>query len=169
MKCLADPGGVYEHFQHYPDIPVILNADLANQMGDHAGVYIDPQLHHDAVQSMTVASLDHGRNMGELDIPWISVLVSGASNIVYMIRNGTDVHGMLICTGTDTLGRTVGAIPGKAMGAGIGALLFGPAGAIVVGVVGAIAGSMAGRQLAAVGENSFFSMKAMRYVVPFAM
>lgn len=155
VKCLVDPSGVYEHFQHYPNIPVIANADLANQLGDHVGVYINPQLHHDAVQNMTVASLDHGRNMGELDIPWISVLVSGASNIVYMVRNGTDVHGMLICTGTDTLGRTVGAIPGKAVGAGIGALLFGPAGAIVVGVVGAIAGSIAGRRLATAGRELF--------------
>jgi len=118
---------------------------LAVQLGDHAGVYIDPQLHHDAVLSITVASLDHGRNIGELDVPWISVLVSGASNIVYLIRNGTDVHGMLLCVGTDSIGGTVGAIPGKAMGAEIGSLLFGPAGAIVVGVVGAIAGSMAGR------------------------
>lgn len=72
-----------------------------------------------------------------------------------MIQNGTDIQGMLFCSGTDTLGRTVGAIPGKAMGAGVGALLFGPAGAIVVGVVGAITGSMAGRRLAAAGRELF--------------
>ncbi len=153
VKCLVDPGGVYEHFQHYPDIPVIVNADLGDQLGNHGAVYIDPQLHHAAVESMTVASLDRGRNMADLDIPWISVLVSGASNIVYMIRNGTDVQGMLICTGTDTVGRTAGAIPGKAVGAGVGAFLFGPAGAIVVGVVGAITGSMVGRRLAAASRE----------------
>ena len=155
IKCLADPSGVYEHFQRYPDIPIIVNADLANQLGDHPGVYIDPQLHHDAVQSMTISTLDHGRNMAELDIPWISVLVSGASNIVYMVRNGTDVRAMLTCTATDALGRTVVAIPGKVVGAGLGALVFGPAGAIVVGIVGAVAGSMVGRRVAAAGRELF--------------
>lgn len=153
IKCLAGPSGVYEHFQHYPDIPVIVNADLADQLGDHPGVYIDPQLHHDAVQSITVSSLDHGRNMAELDIPWISVLVSGASNIVYMVLNGTDVRAMLTCTATDAFGRVVVAIPGKAVGAGLGALVFGPAGAIVVGIGGAVAGSMVGRRLAAAGRE----------------
>lgn len=46
VKCLAGSSGIYEHFHDYPDIPVIVNADLADQLGDHPGVYIDPQLHH---------------------------------------------------------------------------------------------------------------------------
>ena len=153
VKCLADPNGVYEHFQHYPDIPVIVNGDLAGQLGSHAGVYIDPQLHHDAVQSMTISSLDDGRNMGQLDIPWISLLVSGVSNVVYMVRNGTDVRAMLTCTASDTIGRGGGAFAGKPVGAGLGALVFGPAGAIVVGVAGAIVGSIVGRRVVAAGRE----------------
>src|SRR5579884_651312 len=33
VKCLADPGGVYEHLHRYPDIPVIVNAEVGQQIG----------------------------------------------------------------------------------------------------------------------------------------
>jgi hypothetical protein len=153
VKCLADSGGVLEHLHRYPDIPVIVNADLADQVGNHAGVYVDTALHHDAILQATKDALGRGQDMADLDVPWISLGVSGAFNLYYMLSNGTDVRAMLACTATDTIGRTVGGAAGKFAGAAGGLLLFGPAGAIVVGVLGAIGGAGAGRRVVVKGKQ----------------
>lgn len=124
VKCLADPGGVHEHLHRYPNVPVIVNSELGYQVGDHAGVYIDPELHHDAVRHVTEETLDRGRELADFEIPWISLGVSGAFNLYYMLRNNTDLIAMLTCTATDTLGRTVGGTTGKFAGAAAGTLLL---------------------------------------------
>lgn len=153
VKCLAGPDGVYEHLDRYPKIPVIVNAELGDRLGDHAGVYVDPGLHHAAVRHATEESLDRGRALADFEIPWISLGVSGLFNFYYMLRNDTDLQAMLTCTATDTLGRTVGGTAGKSAGAAVGLILFGPAGAIVVGLVGAIGGAAGGKRLVSKGRE----------------
>jgi hypothetical protein len=148
VKCLADSAGVLEHIQKYPDIPIIVNEELAAQVGDHAGVYVDPALHHDAVWMATTTSLEHGRELADFEIPWISLGVSGAFNFYYLLRGDTDLSGMLTCTASDTAGRTAAGWAGKAVGATLGLFLFGPAGAIIGGGVGAVGGASAGRRMA---------------------
>lgn len=157
VKCLTDSGGVLEHLHRYPDIPVIVNAELAGQVGNHANVYVDPALHHDAVAHATEETLDRGRDLADFEIPWISLGVSGAFNLYYMLVNGTDVKAMLTCTATDTGGRILGGAAGKYAGAGAGLLLFGPAGAIVVGLLGAVGGATAGRRAVAIGRHLFIA------------
>jgi hypothetical protein len=146
VKCLADSGGVVEHLHRYPDIPVIVNSELADKVGDHAGVYVDSALHHDAVRQATEDALDRGRDLADFEIPWISIAVSGAFNLCYMVTRGTDVQAFLACTATDSAARIAGGEVGKCIGAGVGLLLFGPAGAIVVGAAGAVVGSSGGRR-----------------------
>jgi len=155
VKCLAVPGGVLEHLHHYPDIPVIVNSELSNQVGDHAGVYVDPELHHDAIRHATYEALDRGRELADFEIPWISLGVSGAANLYYIFSNDTDLGAMLASTATDTIGRTIGGTTGKYAGATAGLIMFGPAGAIVVGLIGAIGGAAAGRQAVAKGRRLF--------------
>lgn len=155
VKCLTDSGGVLEHLRRYPDIPVIVNAELADQVGNQANVYVDPALHHDAVVHATEETLDRGRDLADFEIPWISLGVSGAFNLYYMLVHGTDVTAMLTCTATDTGARIAGGTVGKYAGAGAGLLLFGPAGAIVVGVLGAMGGAAAGRRVVAKGRHLF--------------
>jgi hypothetical protein len=153
VKCLADSGGVLEHLHRYPDIPVIVNAELAGQVGNHANVYVDSALYHDAVVHATEETLDRGRDLADFEIPWISLGVSGAFNLYYMLKNGTDVKAFLTCTATDTGGRVAGGTVGKYAGAGAGLLLFGPAGAIVIGALGAMGGAAAGRRAIALGRR----------------
>ena len=160
VKCLADSGGVLEHLHRYPDIPVIVNAELADQVGNHAGVYVDPALHHDAVLHATEETLDRGQDLADFEIPWISVAVSGAFNLYYMITNDTDLQAMLTCTATDALGRAIGGAAGKYAGAAAGLVLFGPAGAIVVGVLGAIGGAAAGRRASGRGRRLLLAEEA---------
>ncbi len=147
VKCLADPQGVFEHLQKYPNIPVIVNEELASKVGDHSGVYVDPELHRNAVRHVTEETLAQGRELADFEIPWISLAISGAANFYYMWLNETDLTGMLTCTLTDTVGRTLVGTLGKYAGAGAGLILFGPAGAIVIGGAGAIGGASAGRRL----------------------
>ena len=153
MKCLADRGGVLEHFHDYPDIPVIVNAELAGQVGDMPSVYVDSELHHDAVGQMTEDSLRHGQDIADLNVPWISLGVSGAFNFHYMLKNDTDLGSMLVCTATDTGARVVVGSIGKYAGSAAGLLVFGPAGAIVMGLAGAVGGSMVGRRAIAAGRR----------------
>lgn len=153
VKCLANLSQVIEHLHRYPKIPVIVNAELGHQLGHHAGVYIDPELHHDAVRHATEETLDRGRHLANFQIPWVSFGVSGAFNLYYMFENDTGLSAILTCTVTDTIGRTVGGTTGKYGGAAAGVLLFGPAGAIGVGLLGATGGAIAGRRLSAKGRD----------------
>jgi hypothetical protein len=57
VKCIADPSAVLEHMHRYPKIPVIVNGEMASQLGHRAGVYVDPELHHDAVRRTTEEAL----------------------------------------------------------------------------------------------------------------
>lgn len=155
VKCLTESSGVLEHLHRYPGIPAIVNSELAGRVGDHAGVYIDPQLHHEAVCHVTAATLDRGREMADFEIPWVSLAVSGAYNLLYMVRNETDLRAMATCTVIDTAGRVAGGAAGKLAGTGAGLLIFGPAGAIVVGLIGTIGGSAAGRRVASGGRMLF--------------
>ncbi len=155
VKCLADSGGVFEHLHRYPNIPVIVNSELGDQVGDHAGVYVDPELHHAAVRQATEETLERGRELADFEIPWISLGVSGAFNLYYLLKNDTDVIGMLTCTVTDTVGRTIGGTAGKFGGAALGTVLFGPAGAIIGGLIGTSGGAMAGKRLIAKGREFF--------------
>lgn len=148
VKCLTDSAGVLEHIRKYPDIPVIVNDDLASQIGHHAGVYVDPALHHDAVVMATTETLDRGRELADFEIPWISLGVSGAFNFYYLLRGDTDLSGMLTCTVSDTAGRTAAGWVGKTAGSALGLILFGPAGAIIGAGVGAVGGASAGRRVA---------------------
>jgi hypothetical protein len=160
VKCLSDARGVLEHFHNYPDIPVIVNAELADQLGAHADVYVDPSLHHEAVLRATEETLDRGHDMANFEIPWISLAISGAFNFYYMLVNGTDLEAFLTCTATDTGARFVGGTTGKYAGAAAGLLLFGPAGAIVIGGLGAVGGAIGGRRAAAIARRLLVAHEA---------
>jgi hypothetical protein len=160
IKCLSDAHGVYEHLHNYPDIPVIVNAELAEQVGDHSNVYVDASLHHDAVVRATEETLDRGRDLADFEIPWISLDVSVAFNLYYMLVNGTDFTGFLTCTATDFGARFIGGTTGKSAGAGAGLLVFGPAGAIVIGALGAVGGAIGGRRVVAIARQLLVSREA---------
>jgi hypothetical protein len=153
IKNWTSKEGVLDHLETYPDIPVIANAELADELAGTPNVYIDPELHHDEVVEATKTALDRGAELGDFEIPWISLAVSGAANLQHWARGNTDMQGLLTNTATDTMGRTVCGVAGKYSGAAIGSLLFGPAGFIVVGGVGAILGAAVVGRWAALGSR----------------
>jgi hypothetical protein len=148
VKCLASAGGVHEHLHRFPDIPVIVNAELADAVGGQHNVYIDPVLHHDQVVKATADSLNYGNELGDFEIPWISLGVSSAFALRDLVTNKTTVDAAVINVLSNTTGRIVLGKVGSISAGMAGLFLFGPAGKLLFTGAGAIGGAYFGRRAA---------------------
>lgn len=146
VKCLHDAGGVHEHLQHY-DYPVLTNAELAQEVGQLPGVYIDPQLSYTEVHRLTTHTLHQGTELADFEVPWISLGVSSAAAVRDFLSGQTDLFGAVTDVGACTAGRIVFAKVGGLTGQSIGLVLLGPAGFLVGGLAGTLAGGMQGGRL----------------------
>ena len=146
VKCLQTAAGVHEHLSRYA-CPVFVNADLAKEFQGNPRVIVDPLLHHDAVHNMTVHTLHHAQNLGDFEVPWISLSVTGASVIHRMITGSTDAMGAAVIFATDSTGRYAGGTLGAVMLAALMGWTLGPAGFVVGKGLGSIAGSIGGRKV----------------------
>lgn len=147
VKCLVDTAGVHEHLDKF-DYPVIVNADLADQVGHLNNVYVDPALHHDAIINATTDTLHHGAELTDFEIPWISLAVSSLTPGYRLFQGDTDLAGFATTVTTNTVGRTAFGFAGSKGVALAGLALFGPAGAVVGAGLGAVLGAGVGRQVA---------------------
>jgi hypothetical protein len=152
VKCLLDAGGVHEHLDRF-DYPVIVNSELAYQVGHLDNVYVDPALHHDAIVDATKDTLHHGAELTDFEIPWISLAVSSMVPGYRLFRRETDFAGFATAVATNTAGRTVFGFAGSKGAAIAGLTLFGPAGAVVGAGVGAVLGAGVGRRVAAAARG----------------
>lgn len=148
VKCVSSASLVQEHLERYPDIPVIVNADLADEVGHLQGVYIDAELHHEVVRDITERTLYGGAELLDFKVPWIALAVSTAMGIRDFLNRDTDLQGAITNVLTDTGGRIACGTLGEESGALIGLMLFGSAGAIVGAGVGAVTDGVIGRPLA---------------------
>jgi gas vesicle protein len=157
VKNVADMSSVYEHFQKYPDIPVIVNYDVQN-LPDYA-VPIDssnwvdqilnwspehPILVDNALSSETVNEHTHQAIdgiMGNIDfhIPFITVALSSIREIELLYKGHTDILTSAKNIGLDTLGIGVGGYSGAI----IGNFIFPGIGT----VLGALSGGYIGRSI----------------------
>jgi hypothetical protein len=154
VKCLLDADGVHEHLGRF-DYPVIVNSELADQVGHLNNVYVDAALHHDAIVDATKDTLHHGAELTDFEIPWISLAVSSMSPGYRLFRRETDLPGFATAVATNTAGRALFSLAGSKGAALAGLALFGPAGAVFGGVVGAILGAGVGRRVAAAARGVF--------------
>ena len=152
VKCLLHAGGVHEHLDEF-HYPVIVNSELADQVGHLNNVYIDPALHHEAVVDATKGALHHGAELTDFEIPWISLAASSVIPGYRLFRRETDLAGFATAVATNTAGRTVFGLAGSKGAVIAGLALFGPAGAVVGAGVGAILGARVGRRLAAAARG----------------
>jgi hypothetical protein len=152
VKCLLDSGGVHEHLDRF-DYPVIVNSELADQVGHLDNVYVDPALHHDAIVDATKDTLHHGAELTDFEIPWISLAVSSMVPGYRLFRRETDFAGFATAVATNTAGRTVFGFAGSKGAAMAALVLFGPAGAVVGVGVGAVLGAGVGRRVAAAARG----------------
>lgn len=90
IKCLDDPSGVYTHLGRYPDIPVLVNEELAPQFAENGRVMALPGLNHDQVRESTESSLGAGADLLDFEIPLISSALQAGRNAIALARKHTD-------------------------------------------------------------------------------
>ena len=76
VKCSMDSNYVLSHFEKNPDIPVIVNKELSDDLGDHPMVIIDPNLSHINIEQVTNDSLQQLDNFNSMvdimTVPFLS-------------------------------------------------------------------------------------------------
>ncbi len=147
VKCSMDADYVLQHFEKYPDIPVITNSELADKLGDHPLVMIDPNLSYSEIQNTTQQSLQHlddfGAMEGLLAIPLLSIAFAAHRNYGDFSHGRVDIQQYGKNVAKEVALRSVGAGTGKIIGATIGSF-FTPVGTIVGAGIGAYLGGVAG-------------------------
>ena len=170
VKVTADAGKTLaEHFERYPDIPVLINADAGNIPPD--AIWFDPSEGLDAsvLVGEHVTLVDHALSLHDaaasvhdafgadvdVDVPIVGVLITVArsgTREAKLVRDGhTDVERALKNVAIDTAARGGGVIVGGLAGAKVGAWVdvatFGftmGLGTVLGGLLGAAGGAMAG-------------------------
>ena len=169
VKTVANASSLADHFDKYPNIPVIVPGDMAGIPEDaiylhaedsidqleeavHEGreeiVLVDSKLSHADMVEHTEAISDG--LLGNVDIvgggiPLITLALSGWREIRLLQGQKTDLNHAVKNLGTDVLTVGIGGGAGIATGAGIGTIIFPGIGTAVGGIIGGIAGSIAGR------------------------
>lgn len=147
VKCRQDATGVREHLEEHPDIPVLVNQELAEEMGGHPDVYPIPGLKYDEVVESTESTLDAGAEMLDFEVPGVAAAVASGRNLKAMVEGKTDMGSALVNVAFEVGGRTGGGIAGAKALAAAG-LVLGPAGGVVGGLVGAVLGAREGNRIA---------------------
>lgn len=147
VKCSMDADYVLAHFDKYPDIPVIVNHELAEQLGNHPMVIVDSNLSHIDIQAVTHDSLQHLDHFDSLEellpIPLLSIAFATHRNYGQFAAGRVDLQQYGKNISTDVAIRTAGAVSGKVVGGMIGAI-GGPIGIVIGAGIGAYAGNLAG-------------------------
>lgn len=147
VKVVRSAQHVHQHLERYPDIPVLVNAELADAVADLDGVYVTG-VTHAAVREATEQALDQGVELVDFEIPWISGIVAGVREGRRLLRGEIDLVTAGSKVGTIVAGRAGGAWAGQLVGPVVGSFFFGPAGFLVFSGLGALAGSHFGRNAA---------------------
>ena len=141
VKCLKDVDGLIEHFKDNPDIPVYVNAELADPIRESGYEWVDKVsfiegYDRETTETIMQQSLDAGAALNDLNVPVFAVAVSAARNVHAWWKGSLSLQDLPFEVAVD------GAVKGGLTAAGgfagqsIGLLLFGPAGAVVFGALG---------------------------------
>jgi gas vesicle protein len=169
-KVYADASATAEHFERFPDVPVILPADAANLPSDalhfdslsgegldslrealakgseHLS-FVDDALSHSELSSQASDALGVTGDPGavvDVHFPWVAVALSGWRE-VRLLRNGHTQLGTSVKNiSLDAGGTGIGGIAGAKAGALVGSLL-GPVGTGIGAFIGAATGAFLGR------------------------
>ena len=142
VKNIESPAGVYEHLNRYPDIPVIVNSELAEEFEANPDVFAVP-LSHTQVMQETRASLQSGTEIRDLEIPAIAVAVGLGRAALAVVRKQSDFGSAVPAALVDTAGMAAGGWLGSTALSFAG-LALGPYGAVVGGILGSVLGARQG-------------------------
>ena len=142
VKNVESPSAVYAHLNLYPDIPVIVNSELAEEFSGNPDVFSVP-LSHMQVMQETRASLNSGIEIRDLEIPAIAVAVGLGRAALAVVRKQSDFRAAVPAALADTAGMAAGGWLGSTALSFAG-LALGPYGAVVGGVLGSVLGARQG-------------------------
>lgn len=147
VKCSLDADYVLEHFERYPDIPVVVNAELAAELGDHPMVFVDQGLTHAGVNEATDSTVEALADFGDADdllpVPMLSLAFAAYRNFGDLEAGRIDEGTFAARTGVDAAARAIGGGTGAVIGGALGSVV-GPAGTAVGAALGSFLGSVAG-------------------------
>ena len=140
VKCLADSGGLAEHFEKYPEIPVLANSDLASDYDTWPAEWKDNVFFLEAhtnelLSQITERTYLEAKDLGDNDVPEIA-LAYVAARQVWKLKDGeitaSQAASQLLIEGSARVGL---AVAGGVVGTSVGLLVLGPAGALVGGAL----------------------------------
>ena len=142
VKCLNDPSGVREHLSSYPDVPALVNEELAKYFPDDDRVMALPGLSHAEVHQVTESSLQAGADLLDVQIPLFSVTLQAARNAIAIAKRYTDWRTLVENIGIDCLGRMAAGKAGAIAAAATVGLIGITGGwvAVVAPMLGAVGG-----------------------------
>jgi hypothetical protein len=158
VKCLSSINGVANHFEKYPDIPVIANGDIVEAATSSGADWAD-MVHavegfdYGITDQIMHRSLEAGADLMNvnLHVPIFAAAVSSARNIHGWWKGSVPLANLPFEIALGGAAKGGLAAAGGLAGKSIGLLLFGPAGAVVGGGVGGIVSTFgAGRLRSAV-------------------
>jgi hypothetical protein len=146
VKCLNEDNLaiIEQHFEKYPDTPVIANAEIANVISERAPdwanqVFFVEGYTYEFTNELSQSSLEAGAEIGDYELlPFIASL-SAVRNAHGWWIGQQSLEETAFNVAVDTAGKGILAIAGGFMGNGLGLLVFGPAGAYIFGGVFAVA------------------------------
>lgn len=145
VKCTTSASYIQAHLNNHPDIPVIINSEMAEYFKDHPNVIIDYDLSHETVQTVLADSVAHLDQFGSMQesvlTSFLAVFVSSKRHYHLYEYGGYEVKDAALHTIVDTSAKVSGVLTGKAIGFWAGAAL-GPVGAIVGATVGSFLGNV---------------------------
>lgn len=152
VKCTNELDLISKHFEKYPDVPVIANSELAVDIDKlpeefREKVFFQEGFSLDITDETTRDSFDAGDEVGDFEIPWISLAIACARTFMKYRAGDITTLNAAVHVAVESVGRTCGGFIGVPAGELLGLLLFGPAGAYVGGGVGAVLGMSQGRKV----------------------
>ncbi len=142
VKNVLDPRHINNHFDKYPDIPVITNAEMGEYFPNNPDVIVLP-INRTEIIDRTNAALETGRNVLDLEVPAITLAVATGRAGFAVIRGKSTLKTALPAAMVDGAGGLAGGFLGSKTLATAG-LALGPYGAVVGGILGMVAGARQG-------------------------
>lgn len=143
---------VLQHLEKNPDIPVIVNQELAETLNDHPNVFVDQALSHENVNQSMLESLEYIHQFDSisdfLPIPFVALALAAYRNYNDFDSKQINSKKYLENIGKETVAITGGAFAGKMIFGTIGGMVAGPVGIALVGGLGAYIGGVAGSTVA---------------------
>lgn len=137
VKCGASLSNLTEHFQKYPDIPVVANSELvalADRLPAEHQALVSSFDGFDlpAVQEILDGAVDGGLGLADVDVPLFTMLVGAGRGTVRAWKGEIPVEDLPAWLVVDLSIRGALAASGKITGGYLGLLIIGPAGGIIL-------------------------------------